>query len=120
MRPTTSNEIRQAFLDYFNSKGHEVVASSPLPNYDNPTLLFTNAGMNQFTELFLGKEKRSYTRAATSQKVMRVQGKHVVVVRSDTSRELVFELFGVTATLPKLFFGLGVYCCCVGLVNFSK
>ncbi|MEM7332540.1 MAG: alanine--tRNA ligase, partial [Chloroflexota bacterium] len=76
MRPETSNEIRQAFLDYFKSKGHEVVASSPLPNYDNPTLLFTNAGMNQFTELFLGKEKRSYTRAATSQKVMRVQGKH--------------------------------------------
>ncbi|WP_420631838.1 alanine--tRNA ligase [Candidatus Leptofilum sp.] len=76
MRPTTSNEIRQAFLDYFNEVHHEVVASSPLPQIDNPTLLFTNAGMNQFVDLFLGREKRPYTRAATAQKVMRVQGKH--------------------------------------------
>ncbi len=76
MRPTTSNEIRKAFLDYFDELHHEVVSSSPLPQYDNPTLLFTNAGMNQFTDVFLGKEKRPYSRAATSQKVMRVQGKH--------------------------------------------
>ena len=76
MKPTTSNEIRQAFLDFFNEVGHTVVASSPLPQYDNPTLLFTNAGMNQFADVFLGKEKRPYTRAASSQKVMRVQGKH--------------------------------------------
>lgn len=72
----TSNELRKAFLEYFNEVGHEVVASSPLPNYDNPTLLFTNAGMNQFADTFLGKEKRPYTRATTSQKVMRVSGKH--------------------------------------------
>lgn len=76
MRPTTSNEIRQAFLDYFHEQQHEVVASAPLPQYDNPTLLFTNAGMNQFVDLFLGREKRPYSRAATAQKVMRVQGKH--------------------------------------------
>ncbi len=76
MRPTTSNEIRKAFLDYFNEQRHEVVASAPLPQHDNPTLLFTNAGMNQFVDVFLGREKRPYTRAATAQKVMRVQGKH--------------------------------------------
>ena len=76
MRPTTSNEIRKAFLDYFNEQVHEVVASAPLPQYDNPTLLFTNAGMNQFVDVFLGREKRPYTRASTAQKVMRVQGKH--------------------------------------------
>ncbi len=76
MRPTTSNEIREAFLDYFAEMGHEVVPSSPLPQVDNPTLLFTNAGMNQFADVFLGKEKRPYSRAASSQKVMRVQGKH--------------------------------------------
>ena len=76
MRPTTSNEIRKAFLDYFNEVQHEVVASAPLPQHDNPTLLFTNAGMNQFVDVFLGREKRPYTRAATAQKVMRVQGKH--------------------------------------------
>jgi alanyl-tRNA synthetase len=76
MKPTTSNEIRQAFLDFYQEMNHEVVASAPLPQKDNPTLLFTNAGMNQFVDVFLGKEKRPYNRAATSQKCMRVQGKH--------------------------------------------
>ncbi|PIE81239.1 MAG: alanine--tRNA ligase [Chloroflexi bacterium] len=76
MKPTTSNEIRQAFLDFFNEMQHQVVASAPLPQKDNPTLLFTNAGMNQFVDVFLGKEKRPYNRATTSQKCMRVQGKH--------------------------------------------
>ena len=76
MRPTTSNEIRKAFLDFFNELNHEVVSSAPLPQRDNPTLLFTNAGMNQFVDVFLGKEQRPYKRAATAQKVMRVQGKH--------------------------------------------
>ena len=76
MRPTTSQEIRQAFLDFFTEMGHEPVASAPLPQFDNPTLLFTNAGMNQFVDVFLGKEKRPYSRAASSQKCMRVQGKH--------------------------------------------
>ncbi|MGD2078003.1 MAG: alanine--tRNA ligase, partial [Chloroflexota bacterium] len=76
MKPTNSAEIRQAFLDYFEEMGHQTVPSSPLPVYDNPTLLFTNAGMNQFVDTFIGREKRSYSRAASSQKCMRVQGKH--------------------------------------------
>src|SRR5690554_3491129 len=71
-----SSEIRQAFLDFFASKGHEVVASSPLVPGNDPTLLFTNAGMVQFKDLFLGKEQRSYTRATTSQRCVRVGGKH--------------------------------------------
>lgn len=75
-RPTTSNEIRQAFLEFFQEMRHEIVPSAVLPQHDNPTLLFTNAGMNQFVDLFLGKEKRPYNRATTSQKCMRVQGKH--------------------------------------------
>jgi alanyl-tRNA synthetase len=76
MKPTISSEIRNAFLEYFDELNHQVVSSSPLPAYDNPTLLFTNAGMNQFVNVFLGKEKRNYKRATTSQKCMRVQGKH--------------------------------------------
>jgi len=71
-----SSAIRQAFLDYFKSKGHEIVASSSLIPGDDPTLLFTNAGMNQFKDCFLGREKRSYVRAATSQKCVRAGGKH--------------------------------------------
>jgi len=69
-------DIRQKFLDYFKAYDHEVVASSSLIPRDDPTLLFTNAGMVQFKSLFLGEEKRSYTRAATSQKCVRAGGKH--------------------------------------------
>ena len=72
----TSNEIRASFLQFFAHNGHRVVQSAPLVPGDDPTLLFTNAGMNQFKDLFLGREKREYTRATTSQKVMRVSGKH--------------------------------------------
>src|SRR5919197_3259835 len=72
----TSNEIRASFLESFRRNGHRVVPSSSLVPGDDPTLLFTNAGMNQFKDVFLGREKREYTRAATSQKVMRVSGKH--------------------------------------------
>ncbi|HLP97158.1 MAG TPA: alanine--tRNA ligase [Sideroxyarcus sp.] len=71
-----SSEIRQKFLDYFASKGHTVVASSSLVPHEDPTLLFTNAGMNQFKDVFLGFDKRPYTRAATSQKCVRAGGKH--------------------------------------------
>ena len=71
-----SSEIRSSFLEFFRGHGHQVVPSSPLVPGDDPTLLFTNAGMNQFKDVFLGREKRSYTRATTSQKVMRVSGKH--------------------------------------------
>jgi alanyl-tRNA synthetase len=73
---TTSAEIRQAFLDFFASKDHAIVPSDSLVPGDDPTLLFTNAGMNQFKNIFLGLEKREYTRAADTQKCMRVSGKH--------------------------------------------
>src|SRR5574339_1180567 len=71
-----SSEIRSTFLDYFRSKGHEVVPSSPLVPGNDPTLLFTHAGMVQFKDVFLGAEKRSYTRAASSQRCVRAGGKH--------------------------------------------
>jgi len=71
-----SSQIRQQFLDFFASKGHSVVASSPLVPLGDPTLLFTNAGMNQFKDVFLGFDKRPYTRATSSQKCVRAGGKH--------------------------------------------
>ncbi|HWU51353.1 MAG TPA: alanine--tRNA ligase, partial [Tahibacter sp.] len=72
----SSAEIRQSFLDFFKSKGHEIVPSSPLVPGNDPTLLFTNAGMVQFKDVFLGAEKRSYTRAVSSQRCVRAGGKH--------------------------------------------
>ncbi|MBV9505334.1 MAG: alanine--tRNA ligase [Acidobacteriia bacterium] len=72
----TGHEIRQKFLDFFAARGHRVVRSSPLVPANDPTLLFTNAGMNQFKDVFLGLEKRDYTRAATAQKCVRAGGKH--------------------------------------------
>ena len=72
----TGHQIRQSFLDYFARRSHQVVASSSLVPQDDPTLLFTNAGMNQFKDLFLGTERREYRRATSSQKCMRVSGKH--------------------------------------------
>ena len=69
-------EIRRAFLDYFQRNGHTVVPSSSLVPHDDPTLLFTNAGMNQFKHVFLGREKRDYTRAASTQRCVRAGGKH--------------------------------------------
>ncbi len=95
-KPFTGAEIRRSFLDYFRSKGHEVVGSSSLVPHNDPTLLFTNAGMNQFKDLFIGAEKRSYTRAVTSQKCVRVSGKH-----ND------FENVGVTARHHTFFEMLG-------------
>jgi len=72
----TANDIRKAFLDYFVANGHEAVASSPLVPHNDPTLLFTNAGMVQFKNVFTGAEQRPYSRAATSQKCLRAGGKH--------------------------------------------
>jgi alanyl-tRNA synthetase len=72
----TGSQVRQKFLDYFSARGHRVVRSSSLVPANDPTLLFTNAGMNQFKDVFLGQEKRDYVRAATSQKCVRAGGKH--------------------------------------------
>jgi len=76
MKTMTSNELRQAFLEFFREHGHEVVASSPLVPGNDPTLLFTNAGMVQFKDVFLGDDKRSYERAVSSQRCVRAGGKH--------------------------------------------
>ena len=72
----TGSEIRRKFLDFFVQKGHKEVHSSSLVPANDPTLLFTNAGMNQFKDVFLGLEKRDYSRATTSQKCVRAGGKH--------------------------------------------
>src|ERR1700755_934853 len=72
----TGNEIRAKFLEYFERHDHKIVHSSPLLPANDPTLLFTNAGMNQFKDVFLGNEKRDYKRATTSQKCIRAGGKH--------------------------------------------
>ena len=72
----TGSEIRQLFLKYFEDRGHKIVGSSSLVPHNDPTLLFTNAGMNQFKDCFLGAEKRDYVRAVTSQKCVRAGGKH--------------------------------------------
>ena len=76
MQIRSGNEIRELFLRFFESKGHRRVHSSSLVPANDPTLLFTNAGMNQFKDLFLGAEKREYSRATTSQKCVRAGGKH--------------------------------------------
>ena len=92
----TSSTIRQSFLDYFAGQGHEIVRSSSLVPADDPTLLFTNAGMNQFKDLFLGREQRPYKRATTSQKCMRVSGKHNDLDNVGPSRRhhTFFEMLG--------------------------
>jgi alanyl-tRNA synthetase len=91
-----SSEIREAFLQFFAARGHKVVKSSPLLPKDDPTILFTNAGMNQFKAVFLGLEKRSYKRAATVQKCMRVSGKHndLETVGRTTKHHTFFEMLG--------------------------
>ena len=76
MRPMTSSEIRTKFLEYFASKEHQIVPSSPLLPAGDSTLLFANAGMNQFKDVFAGREKRDYSRACSSQKCVRAGGKH--------------------------------------------
>ncbi|MGE4056382.1 MAG: alanine--tRNA ligase, partial [Vicinamibacterales bacterium] len=92
----TANEIRSSFLDFFARHGHRVVASSSVVPADDPTLLFTNAGMNQFKDLFLGRETRDYKRAATSQKCMRVSGKHndLDTVGPSYTHHTFFEMLG--------------------------
>ena len=96
MKSMTSNELRQAFLEYFRERDHEVVASSPLVPGNDPTLLFTNAGMVQFKDVFLGDDKRKYKRAVTSQRCVRAGGKHndLENVGYTTRHHTFFEMLG--------------------------
>lgn len=92
----TSGEIRQAFLDFFRAKGHTIVPSAPIVVKNDPTLMFTNAGMNQFKDYFLGNKKAPYSRAADTQKCLRVSGKHndLEEVGVDTYHHTMFEMLG--------------------------
>ena len=92
----TSNETRQSFLDFFRERGHTIVPSAPVIPHGDKTLLFTNAGMNQFKDVFLGEGTRPYTRCADTQKCIRVSGKHndLEEVGRDTYHHTLFEMLG--------------------------
>ena len=92
----TAKEIRKSFTDFFASKGHVIVPSAPMVVKNDPTLMFTNAGMNQFKDIFLGNTPRKYPRVADSQKCLRVSGKHndLEEVGLDTYHHTMFEMLG--------------------------
>ncbi len=92
----TGDEIRQSFLDFFRERGHTVIPSAALVPHDDPSLLFVNAGMVQFKQVFLGKERRPYVRAVDSQKCLRISGKHndLEQVGRDTYHHTFFEMLG--------------------------
>ena len=92
----TSSEIRNSFLKYSEERDHTIIPSSPVVPYDDPTLLFANAGMNQFKDVFLGTGKRTYKRAVNTQKCIRVSGKHndLEEVGRDTYHHTFFEMLG--------------------------
>src|ERR1700758_3006935 len=91
-----SNKIRSTFLDFFKSKGHEIVPSAPIVIKNDPTLMFTNAGMNQFKDIFLGEAPAKYPRVADTQRCLRVSGKHndLEEVGIDTYHHTMFEMLG--------------------------
>jgi len=92
----TSNQIRQAFFDFFKGKGHKIVPSAPIVVKNDPTLMFTNAGMNQFKDYFLGNKDAEITRVADTQKCLRVSGKHndLEEVGRDSYHHTMFEMLG--------------------------
>src|SRR5688572_13321445 len=92
----TSTTIRKEFMDFFKSKGHEIVPSAPIVVKNDPTLMFTNAGMNQFKDYFLGNKSAPYLRVADTQKCLRVSGKHndLEEVGVDTYHHTMFEMLG--------------------------
>ncbi|HRI41772.1 MAG TPA: alanine--tRNA ligase-related protein, partial [Bacteroidia bacterium] len=92
----TSNEIRKAFLEFFRERGHQIVPSAPMVVKNDPTLMFTNAGMNQFKDIFLGNAPAKYKRIANTQKCLRVSGKHndLEEVGIDTYHHTMFEMLG--------------------------
>ena len=92
----TSNEIRSQFLRFFESKGHHIVPSAPMVIKNDPTLMFTNAGMNQFKDIFLGNADAPYPRVSDAQKCLRVSGKHndLEEVGHDTYHHTMFEMLG--------------------------
>ncbi|MFM7768629.1 MAG: alanine--tRNA ligase-related protein, partial [Bacteroidota bacterium] len=92
----TSAEIRKAFLDFFSEQKHQIVASAPMVVKNDPTLMFTNAGMNQFKDIFLGNSPVRYPRIANTQKCLRVSGKHndLEEVGVDTYHHTMFEMLG--------------------------
>src|ERR1700692_2924273 len=98
VKPTymSANDVRRAFLDYFRGHGHTIVPSSSLVPGNDPTLLFTNAGMVQFKDVFLGKDTRGYTRAASAQRCVRAGGKHndLENVGYTTRHHTFFEMLG--------------------------
>ena len=92
----TSAEVRKSFLDFFTSKQHNIVSSAPMVIKDDPTLMFTNAGMNQFKDIFLGNAPAPFKRVADSQKCLRVSGKHndLEEVGKDSYHHTMFEMLG--------------------------
>src|SRR5690554_5020551 len=92
----TSQNIRKSFLDFFESKEHKIVSSAPIVLKNDPTLMFTNAGMNQFKDFFLGNKAAKHTRVADTQKCLRVSGKHndLEEVGYDTYHHTMFEMLG--------------------------
>ena len=91
-----ANKLRQLYLDFFKNKNHKIVESSPIVTKDDPTLMFTNAGMNQFKDIFLGYTKIKDLRVANTQKCLRVSGKHndLEEVGHDTYHHTMFEMLG--------------------------